>query len=183
MAPWISPVQKPGTDGSGAAPCVAQAVSNNTIPAAISGKRQLRFTITSSRVSENDQNAVLSTVRHFLIDLIKLPLNYENMDSFTALADPTRRKIVEHLASAPLAAGDIAARFPLSKPAISQHLNALKAAHLVTVEVRGQQRIYRLNKAGLDEMDDWIARTRRHWTQALDTLETLLMTENPDEPE
>ncbi|UDF04100.1 metalloregulator ArsR/SmtB family transcription factor [Asticcacaulis sp. AND118] len=106
------------------------------------------------------------------------------MDSFIALADPTRRKIVEHLASAPqMAAGDIAARFTLSKPAISQHLNALKAANLVTVEVRGQQRIYRLNRDGLDEMDAWIARTRRHWTQALDTLETLLMTENPDEPD
>ncbi|ESQ79681.1 metalloregulator ArsR/SmtB family transcription factor [Asticcacaulis sp. YBE204] len=104
------------------------------------------------------------------------------MDSFTALADPTRRRIIEYLAAAPqLPAGDIAARFTLSKPAISQHLNALKAANLVTVEVRGQQRIYRLNREGLDEMDQWIARTRAHWTQALDRLETLLNSENPHE--
>ncbi len=42
------------------------------------------------------------------------------------------------------------------------------------VEVRGQQRIYRLNREGFDEMEDWINRTRRYWTQALDTLEALL---------
>jgi DNA-binding transcriptional ArsR family regulator len=97
------------------------------------------------------------------------------MDSFTAFDDPTRRRIVEHLAAArQFASGDIAARFPLSKPAISQHLGVLKEARLVGVEVRGQQRIYRLNREGFDEMEDWINRTRRYWTQALDTLEALL---------
>jgi DNA-binding transcriptional ArsR family regulator len=103
------------------------------------------------------------------------------MDSFTALADPTRRRIIEHLAAArQLPAGHIAARFTLSKPAISQHLSVLKEARLVSVEVRGQQRIYRLNSEGLDEMENWINRTRRYWTQALDTLETLLNEETPD---
>lgn len=97
------------------------------------------------------------------------------MNSFTALADPTRRQIIEHLSAAQaLAAGDIAARFSISKPAISQHLNVLKDARLVSVEIRGQQRIYRLNPEGLDEMDQWIANTRRHWTAALDRLEALL---------
>jgi DNA-binding transcriptional ArsR family regulator len=103
------------------------------------------------------------------------------MDSFTALADPTRRRIIEHLAAArQLASGDIAACFTLSKPAISQHLSVLKEARLVSVEIRGQQRIYRLNREGFDEMEAWITRTRRYWTQALDTLETLLKEETPD---
>jgi DNA-binding transcriptional ArsR family regulator len=103
------------------------------------------------------------------------------MDSFTALADPTRRRIIEHLANArQLPSGDIAARFTLSKPAISQHLSVLKEARLVSVEVRGQQRIYRLNREGFDEMEAWMARTRRYWTQALDRLETLLKEETPD---
>jgi DNA-binding transcriptional ArsR family regulator len=103
------------------------------------------------------------------------------MDSFTALADPTRRRIIEHLAAArQLPSGDIAARFTLSKPAISQHLSVLKEARLVSVEVRGQQRIYRLNPEGFDQMEEWIARTRRYWTKALDTLETLLNEETPD---
>ncbi|MEM9966164.1 MAG: metalloregulator ArsR/SmtB family transcription factor [Asticcacaulis sp.] len=102
-------------------------------------------------------------------------------DSFTALADPTRRRILEHLAqTAHMPASDIAAQFTLSKPAISQHLKILKAAQLVSVEVRGQQRIYRLNQAGFDDMSEWITRTRRHWAQALDNLETLL-TETPDD--
>lgn len=93
------------------------------------------------------------------------------MDRFAALADPTRRSIVEMLAERALPAGDIGAHFSASPPAISQHLKVLREAGLVTVEVRGQQRIYRLDPAGLDAFDAWLRRVRRFWGRHLDLLE------------
>ena len=68
------------------------------------------------------------------------------MDIFFALAEPTRRTIVEMLArNGPLSVTDISARFPISSPAISQHLKVLREAQVVLVEKRAQQRIYLLN--------------------------------------
>lgn len=93
------------------------------------------------------------------------------MDSFAALADPTRRSIVEMLGEGALSAGEIGGRFSASAPAISQHLKVLREAGLVTVEVRGQQRIYRLDPAGLDVFDAWLHRVRRFWGRHLDLLE------------
>ena len=68
------------------------------------------------------------------------------MDKFHALAEPTRRQIVEMLArEGSMTAGDIQARFSVSAPAISQHLKVLREAGVVQVEKRAQQRIYRIN--------------------------------------
>jgi len=104
------------------------------------------------------------------------------MSSFTALADPTRRAIIDHLAHrAVMNATEIATGFAMSKPAISQHLKVLKDARLVTVEVRGQQRLYRLNTEGMDEVEAWIKRTRAFWAARLNTLETLLEEEDRSE--
>ncbi|WP_332686751.1 ArsR/SmtB family transcription factor [Bosea sp. (in: a-proteobacteria)] len=88
-----------------------------------------------------------------------------------ALADPTRRRIVEMLGEGALAAGEITARFKVSAPAISQHLKALKAAGLVTVEVSGQRRIYRLDPEGLDAFEAWVRQVRGFWNASLDRLE------------
>jgi DNA-binding transcriptional ArsR family regulator len=93
------------------------------------------------------------------------------MDRFAALADPTRRQIVELLASGEQGAGAIGARFPVSAPAISQHLKALREAGLVRVRVDGQRRIYSLDPGGLAEMEDWFARMRGFWSGRLDALE------------
>lgn len=93
------------------------------------------------------------------------------MDSFTALADPTRRRIVEMLGACERPAGEISAAFTLSALAISQHLKALRQAGLVRVAVQGQRRIYSLDPDGLAEMDDWIERVRRFWKSRLDDLE------------
>lgn len=103
------------------------------------------------------------------------------MDRFAALADPTRRSIVEMLAEGALPAGEIGARFSASPPAISQHLKVLREAGLVTVEVRGQQRIYRLDPAGLDAFDAWLRRVRRFWGRHLDLLEQELTKPETDE--
>ena len=102
------------------------------------------------------------------------------MDRFAALADPTRRSIVEMLGEGPLSAGDIGARFSASAPAISQHLKVLKEAGLVSVEVSGQRRIYRLDPDGLDAFDAWVRQVRGFWNAGLDRLERELTKPDDD---
>ena len=78
------------------------------------------------------------------------------MDCFAALAVPTRRQIIETLAQGPLSSGEIAGRFEISAPAISQHLKALRVARLVRVRVEAQWRIYELDRQGIDGLLEWI---------------------------
>ena len=101
------------------------------------------------------------------------------MNGLTALADPTRQRIVEMLAAGALCSGDIASRFALSAPAMSQHLKALREAKLVSVRVRAQKRIYALNPEGIGELSDWLAGIRAFWNPKLDALEAALKKETP----
>jgi DNA-binding transcriptional ArsR family regulator len=97
------------------------------------------------------------------------------MDVFSALADPTRRKIIEMLADCgQLPAAEIAAQFPVSAPAISQHLKVLQEVGLVSVEKRAQQRIYRLNPQVMLEFEGWTRRLRKLMDERFDALEILL---------
>ena len=96
------------------------------------------------------------------------------MIALQALSDPTRQRIVEMLASGALSSGDIAGRFALSPPAISQHLKTLKQARLVSVKVDRQKRIYSLDPAGVEEVSEWVARIRAFWNPRLDALEAAL---------
>ena len=93
------------------------------------------------------------------------------MPGFAALADPTRCRIVEMLADGELPAGEIASRFDVSQPAISQHLKVLREARLVRVRVDAQKRLYQLDPVGLAEIDGWLTHVRRFWTGRLDNLE------------
>jgi len=93
------------------------------------------------------------------------------MQSLAAIADPTRRRIVELLAQRDRTAGELVEEFDMSAPAISQHLNVLREAGLVTTRAEGQSRIQSLNPAGLDELGNWLERTRNFWSQRLDALE------------
>jgi DNA-binding transcriptional ArsR family regulator len=101
------------------------------------------------------------------------------MNSIAALSDPTRQRIVEMLAMGALSSGEIASRFALSKPAVSQHLKTLREAKLVSVQADRQRRIYQLNPEGVQELADWIARIRAFWTPRLDALEALLKKDKP----
>jgi DNA-binding transcriptional ArsR family regulator len=83
------------------------------------------------------------------------------MHGFAALADPTRRRIVEMLAARELPAGEIARRFDMTAPAVSQHLKLLRDAGIVQVRRDAQRRIYALDPGGLAELDAWLARFRR----------------------
>jgi DNA-binding transcriptional ArsR family regulator len=96
------------------------------------------------------------------------------MHSLAALADPTRRRIVEILAQGQLRAGDIAKRFDMSAPAVSQHLSTLKRAHLVRSRVEAQRRIYELDPAGLAELEQWLGGIKQFWHRRLDALERQL---------
>ncbi|MFG1650157.1 ArsR/SmtB family transcription factor [Micromonospora sp. NPDC049275] len=92
----------------------------------------------------------------------------------TAIADPVRRSILTMLRDAPLAAGEIARRFAISRPAVSRHLRVLRESGLVRDEVVGRRRIYRLDPGPLAALADWLAEftAPQKWEQRLDALET-----------
>ncbi len=94
---------------------------------------------------------------------------------FVALADPTRRNILEMLATyGELPATAIYEQFPVSPQAISQHLKVLREAHLVVVEKRAQQRVYRLNPQTLSQFEVWVQQTRLRWEERFAALDTIL---------
>ncbi|MFL6600497.1 MAG: ArsR/SmtB family transcription factor [Steroidobacteraceae bacterium] len=93
------------------------------------------------------------------------------MRSLNVLADPTRQRIVEMLATGAMSSGDIARRFDVSAPAISQHLRTLRDAKLVRVRAQAQMRFYELDPEGVEELANWIARVRSFWSEKLDALQ------------
>ena len=101
------------------------------------------------------------------------------MNGLAALSDPTRQRIVEMLASGALSSGEIASRFELSAPAVSQHLKTLKTAKLVRVHAQKQKRIYELNPEGVEEVAQWVDRIRAFWNPKLDALEAALKKDMP----
>jgi len=93
---------------------------------------------------------------------------------FEALADPTRRRILELLAGGERSAGDLAGEFAISRPGVSRHLRVLRAAGLVRARGDGQRRLYSVDPAPLAEVEQWLARYRLFWAQRLDALDTEL---------
>jgi DNA-binding transcriptional ArsR family regulator len=101
-------------------------------------------------------------------------------DLFAALADPTRRAIVERLlAGGELSVGDVAAPFAISTPAVSRHLQVLERAGLIERRIERQWRLVRMRADALAPVESWLSRQRRHWTAALDRLEALAATKTP----
>jgi DNA-binding transcriptional ArsR family regulator len=98
--------------------------------------------------------------------------------AFDVLGDPVRRRILELLADGELAAGEIGAvvqaEFGISQPAVSQHLRVLRDNGFTTVRAAGTRRLYAVDATPLREVDAWLERYRRFWTQRLDALETEL---------
>src|SRR5437867_6798209 len=83
----------------------------------------------------------------------------------TALADPTRRSILESLRHAPRTVGELAAKRPVSRPAVSQHLKVLEHARLVRAEPRGDRRMYSVRRDGLEELRGYL---ESFWSDVLD---------------
>jgi DNA-binding transcriptional ArsR family regulator len=94
------------------------------------------------------------------------------VDALAALADPIRRELLAVLAGGERSAGELAGRFPVSRPAISRHLRVLREAGLVTSRSEGKRRLYALDPGPLRELDDWLEPYRQFWAQRLDALDT-----------
>jgi DNA-binding transcriptional ArsR family regulator len=96
------------------------------------------------------------------------------MHAFEILADPVRRRIVELLADGEQAAGEVGAviqrEFAISQPAVSQHLRVLRENGFATVRTAGARRLYAVDAAPLEQVDQWLQPYRRFWNQRLDAL-------------
>jgi DNA-binding transcriptional ArsR family regulator len=103
--------------------------------------------------------------------------------TLSVLADPTRRAIVAMLAVGPRPAGEVAAAFPVSKPAISRHLRLLREGRVIEerrVEGDGRVRMYALRREPFDQLDAWLDQVRRFWESQLDAFRRYVETErNP----
>ena len=93
---------------------------------------------------------------------------------FQALADPSRRAILESLTRGEAAVKDLTARFDISQPAVSQHLATLKDARLVNARREGRCVFYRVDPRGMKPLFDWIAHYRAFWPEHVDRLDRLL---------
>jgi DNA-binding transcriptional ArsR family regulator len=98
------------------------------------------------------------------------------MHAFDVLGDPVRRRILELLADGERSAGDVTAviqgEFGITQPAVSNHLRVLRDTGFTTVRAEGARRLYAVDAAPLQEVDMWLERYRRFWTQRLDALGT-----------
>ena len=89
-----------------------------------------------------------------------------------ALADESRRTMLETLSSGPATAGELAALLPIARPGVSRHLRVLREAGLVEVRQDAQRRVYSLRPEPLAEIDEWLGRYRALWEQRMDALHT-----------
>lgn len=89
-----------------------------------------------------------------------------------ALADDSRRTMLETLADGPATAGELAALLPIARPGVSRHLRVLREAGLVEVRQEAQRRVYSLRPQPLVEVNDWLSRYLTLWEQRLDALHT-----------
>jgi DNA-binding transcriptional ArsR family regulator len=97
--------------------------------------------------------------------------------AFSALADPTRRAVLDLLRTGTRPAGDIAKAFTVSRPAISKHLSILRRAHLVEERREGRHRLYQLNPEPLRAVDSWLEEYRQFWTASLNNLKAFVEAE------
>ena len=108
-----------------------------------------------------------------------MPKRLDRVDEvFKALADPTRRQVIERLVSGTATTSDLAEPFDMALPSFTQHLGVLERAGLVTSTKQGRTRIYRLSPAGLDAAQGWLADQRRIWEARLDRLDQFAQQEN-----
>lgn len=101
-------------------------------------------------------------------------LEYDLDKTFAALADPTRRALVERLAAGPATVSELAAPFPVSLAAVMQHLKVLEDAQLMTSSKQGRVRTCRVDPRMLSQVERWVADRRAMWEHRLDRLEKFL---------
>jgi DNA-binding transcriptional ArsR family regulator len=94
------------------------------------------------------------------------------MHAFEAVADPTRRRILELLGDGERSAGDLASQFDISRPAVSRHLRMLRETGLVEARGDAQRQLYSLRREGVDEIGEWVDTLRAFWSGRLDALDS-----------
>ena len=99
---------------------------------------------------------------------------------FAALADPTRRAIIERLSRSEARVTAVAEPFDMSLNAVSKHIRVLEASGVLERHRKGRDHILSINTGSLDEVDGWIERTRDYWAERLDAMERLLRELNKD---
>ena len=99
------------------------------------------------------------------------------VDTFTVLAEPTRRRILDELRRSDSSVGELVSTLAVTQPAVSKHLKVLREAGFVSCRTAAQQRIYRIEAAPFEALDAWLAPYRRLWTRHLDALEHHLDTQ------
>jgi DNA-binding transcriptional ArsR family regulator len=104
-------------------------------------------------------------------------VTYSSEATFQALADPTRRAVLDMLRRGSQPAGEIAEAFPISRPAISKHLRLLRRAHLVQEHREGRNRVYQLNPEPLRAVDAWLDQYRTFWSANLASLKEFVESE------
>jgi DNA-binding transcriptional ArsR family regulator len=104
-------------------------------------------------------------------------VTYSRDTAFNAIADPTRRAVLDLLRAGTRPAGEIARAFPISRPAISKHLKILRRAHLVEEHREGRHRFYQLNPEPLKTVGLWLDEYRRFWTANLESLKSFVESE------
>ncbi|MBD3616211.1 MAG: winged helix-turn-helix transcriptional regulator [Gracilimonas sp.] len=95
-------------------------------------------------------------------------------DVFQAIADPTRREIIDLLAGQSMPVNDVARQFEMSRPAVSKHIKILNECGLVVIRKEGRKRYCRADTRKLQEVIEWAYRYRKFWNEKLDALEAAL---------
>ena len=103
-------------------------------------------------------------------------------ETFSALADPIRRAIVQRLAAGDVTVGELARPFAVSAPAISRHLKVLEGAGLIERRADARFRVCSLRRDRLAEAERWINETRQFWERGFDRLDALLRAQDPSTP-
>jgi DNA-binding transcriptional ArsR family regulator len=102
--------------------------------------------------------------------------------TLAALADPTRRNILERLSLEPISISELARPYGISLPAVMKHVRILEEAKLVTTEKRGRTRECRVGPEHMDDVAAWLERYRRHWERRLDRLEAAIERRKGERP-
>jgi len=101
------------------------------------------------------------------------------VDAFAAVAEPTRRRLLDQLLDGERSVGELVERLEVSQPVVSKHLRVLRDAGLVRARIAAQRRCYRLEPAGLATIESWLEAYRRAWARRLDALEAHLERSDP----
>ena len=115
------------------------------------------------------------------LQIIKHMLNYQLDRTFAALADPTRRAMVERLVQGPATVSELAKPLPMSLPAAMLHLKVLEESGLVTSQKVGRVRTCRIDPKMLSQAETWVAERRQMWERSLDRLGAFLGETKPED--